>query len=321
MLSLPSPSKINLTLDILGRDPSGYHLIQTIYHQVDDLADQITFELPPKTLIKNQNSTPKKPQIDWIFSPTLRLTQAEKRLLINQNSVLKIIGLIQEFSAAPLSSPRNPLSSPHKPLSSPRKRGSIPQGLHLTIHKNIPLQSGLGGAASNAITILKGLNQLWDLKLSRQTMLKLALKIGMDALFFLDGGTALGTHFGEKLTPLPHPNLKIKIINTGVKVDTAWAYENLDLKTCGKQTQKTEELIQHLRETACPALRGHSRPAQRDPRSGNRIGNLSSPAKNPAAPLLHNDFTPLIQTHFPKIKPYLKAGHLTGSGGAVYEIS
>ena len=38
-----APAKINLTLDVFGRDPSGYHRIQTIYHEVPELFDELEF--------------------------------------------------------------------------------------------------------------------------------------------------------------------------------------------------------------------------------------------------------------------------------------
>lgn len=283
MLTLKSPAKINLALDILGRDPSGYHLMQTVYHQIDDPADQITFEPLPETQAqsKKQNRSQNPVQISWKFNPDLKLTQAEKQTLINQNSVLKIIAEIQKLSVIPKSSV----------IPAPNRKS--PPGLRITIQKNIPLQSGLGGAASNLITVLKGLNQIWDLKLSRQKMRNLARQIGMDPTFFLKGGTAIGTHFGERIENLPPiQNLKFKIINTHVKVDTQWAYQNLNLAKCGHQAEKTQKLIQAIRK--------------------NRPQDIPD--------LIHNDFTELIQTKYPAIKPYLKNAHLTGSGGTVYEI-
>ena len=38
---LKSPAKINLTLDILKKDPSGYHQIQTVFYEVPELFDEI----------------------------------------------------------------------------------------------------------------------------------------------------------------------------------------------------------------------------------------------------------------------------------------
>mgnify|MGYP003980188509 FL=1 len=43
-ITVNSTAKINLALDVLGRDENGYHRIQTIYHEVPELYDELTFE-------------------------------------------------------------------------------------------------------------------------------------------------------------------------------------------------------------------------------------------------------------------------------------
>lgn len=41
-----SPAKVNLTLDVLGRDDTtGYHFVQTVMHEVPELFDELSFEL------------------------------------------------------------------------------------------------------------------------------------------------------------------------------------------------------------------------------------------------------------------------------------
>ena len=41
MIKISAPAKINLCLDILKKDESGYHEIQTVFHEVPDLADEL----------------------------------------------------------------------------------------------------------------------------------------------------------------------------------------------------------------------------------------------------------------------------------------
>jgi 4-diphosphocytidyl-2-C-methyl-D-erythritol kinase len=77
------------------------------------------------------------------------------------------------------------------------------KGATIEITKRIPLSSGLGGDSSDAAAILVGLNQLWQLSLSREELLELASKLGSDVAFFLYGGTALVEGRGEIVTPLP----------------------------------------------------------------------------------------------------------------------
>ena len=41
MIKLKAPAKINLCLDILKKDKSGYHEIQTVFHELPSLADEL----------------------------------------------------------------------------------------------------------------------------------------------------------------------------------------------------------------------------------------------------------------------------------------
>ena len=77
------------------------------------------------------------------------------------------------------------------------------KGARIEIGKRIPLVSGLGGDSSDAAATLRGLNELWELGLSREKLLELAVQLGSDVAFFLYGGTALVEGRGEVVTPLP----------------------------------------------------------------------------------------------------------------------
>jgi len=77
------------------------------------------------------------------------------------------------------------------------------RGAIIEVDKRIPLMSGLGGDSSDAAAVLRGLNGLWELGLSRTELLELAPQLGSDVAFFLYGGTALVEGRGETVTPLP----------------------------------------------------------------------------------------------------------------------
>ena len=72
-------------------------------------------------------------------------------------------------------------------------------GMHIIISKNIPPMSGLGGGSSDAVTALLGMNELADKKLSYDTLLRLAAKIGSDCPSFLIKGTCVAEGRGEKI--------------------------------------------------------------------------------------------------------------------------
>ncbi len=59
-------------------------------------------------------------------------------------------------------------------------------GLDVTLKKNIPIGSGLGGGSSNAATTLLALNEIYDHKVKLPSLYKAALSIGSDVPFFLN---------------------------------------------------------------------------------------------------------------------------------------
>ena len=76
-------------------------------------------------------------------------------------------------------------------------------GAAISLHKNIPIAAGLGGGSSNSAATFKALNELWGTNLEGSTLEDLALQLGSDIPFFLNGACALAQGKGEKLSPLP----------------------------------------------------------------------------------------------------------------------
>jgi 4-diphosphocytidyl-2-C-methyl-D-erythritol kinase len=74
--------------------------------------------------------------------------------------------------------------------------------VHLTLTKNIPAGSGLGGASSDAAATLIGLNTCFDLQLTTAELAALAAQLGSDVAFFLGGPLAFCTGKGEKTVEL-----------------------------------------------------------------------------------------------------------------------
>ena len=76
-------------------------------------------------------------------------------------------------------------------------------GAAISLHKNIPIAAGLGGGSSNSAATFKALNALWGTNLEESTLQELALRLGSDIPFFLNGACALAQGRGDKLSPLP----------------------------------------------------------------------------------------------------------------------
>jgi 4-diphosphocytidyl-2-C-methyl-D-erythritol kinase len=103
-------------------------------------------------------------------------------------------------------------------------------GIHVNIHKRIPVGAGLGGGSSDAATTLMGLNDLLGTGFTDQQLMSVGLKLGADVPFFIFKKAAVAEGIGEKLRPLEDiPQLWLLLVNPAIHVSTSWAYQNLNL--------------------------------------------------------------------------------------------
>ncbi len=130
-----------------------------------------------------------------------------------------------------------------------QKAGGGKHGAAVSLEKRIPLLSGLGGDSSDAAALLKGLNDFWGLHLSHEKLKELAVRLGSDVPFFLNGGTALAAGRGEIISPLPPlQELWILVIVPDFKVSplkTARMYANINAShfTDGSATDRLAAVI------------------------------------------------------------------------------
>ncbi len=98
-------------------------------------------------------------------------------------------------------------------------------GAAITLHKRLPLASGLGGGSSDAATTLMALARLYPAGVD---LPGLALRLGADVPFFLLGRAAVASGVGEVLSPTPVPRAALVLLNPGVEVSARDAYAWLD---------------------------------------------------------------------------------------------
>ncbi len=98
--------------------------------------------------------------------------------------------------------------------------------VEIGLYKKIPMGAGLGGGSADAAFTLSGLNELFSLGLSLETLSGLAARLGSDCAFFIYNRPMLASGRGEILTPLDfslgdHP---LRIFPQDVFVSTKEAY-------------------------------------------------------------------------------------------------
>lgn len=118
-------------------------------------------------------------------------------------------------------------------------------GVEITLKKNIPVKSGLGGGSSDAVATLKGLIKLWQLKITDGQLSKIVSQLGKDVFYSLKGGICeiLGDGSTVNKFQFKMPKLSLVIITPKKeKPSTAWMYNNLDKNKIGKSLNRFGKL-------------------------------------------------------------------------------
>ncbi|OQA92184.1 MAG: 4-diphosphocytidyl-2-C-methyl-D-erythritol kinase [Elusimicrobia bacterium ADurb.Bin231] len=136
-----------------------------------------------------------------------------------------------------------------------KKYAGINKGISIKITKRIPAGAGLGGGSSDAAAVIKGLNEMWKLGLSRKIMCSIASEIGADVPFFIFGGRCLGEGLGEALTQIPvTKRYWYVVVFPGFEISTKYVYDQLTInkkKCIIKNYNKT--YYNRLEEVVLPA--------------------------------------------------------------------
>ena len=109
------------------------------------------------------------------------------------------------------------------------KHAGIVKGAAITLTKNLPVASGIGGGSADAAAALRGLARLWDLRLPQGELAALALGLGADVPVCLSGKAVMMSGIGEVLQPVAAlPPLWLLLANPGVAVATAAVFKARD---------------------------------------------------------------------------------------------
>jgi len=105
----------------------------------------------------------------------------------------------------------------------------IDAGVEIDLQKEIPMGAGMGGGSSDAASTLIGLNALWNLNLSKETLCTLGLKLGADVPFFIYGQNAFVEGIGEKIQAVSLQSPNFLVIFPNQAIATASIFQDPEL--------------------------------------------------------------------------------------------
>ena len=209
-----APAKINLALHVRRRRPDGYHDLETLFAFAWDgdvvtveEADQDSFE------INGPFAAALSP------SPIGRGVSGEQRLPLFRSCWghdRPETGPAREAGGKGEGRVDNLVT---KARDAFRRTHPTPP-VAITLTKNLPIASGIGGGSADAAATLRALARLTDV--DPATLHPIAAKLGADVPACLSGRTALGTGRGDVLVEQTGlAGAPLLLVNPGVPVSTA----------------------------------------------------------------------------------------------------
>ena len=271
-----TPAKLNLYLEVLGRQESGYHELETLMTPVclyDHLRwspasgaeisaspTELAFRLMPSSLWLS----------DGLGSGNLR---AMADASVRRQSRLEPSGVGQSGmrrSAGPDSSAGTgsivygqrdllPRGEDNLVLRAARllacRAGVEPYGT-LTLRKRIPISAGMGGGSSDAAATLVLASKAWGIDYPVSILFELAAELGSDVPFFLARGMAVCRGRGERIESVRSPGrLHFVVVKPPMGFSTAEMFAQVARNTIPENRvlesrKRLSKLIEALRSGA-----------------------------------------------------------------------
>jgi 4-diphosphocytidyl-2-C-methyl-D-erythritol kinase len=208
MIAIQSYGKINLSIDVMEKLPSGYHRVEMVMQQIALHDDVVVKWVPDNT-----------GEVSVVCKTNRHYLPVDDRNLATKAAHL----MAERF---------------------PQTKGGL---IRVDIKKRLPVAAGLAGGSSNGAAVLHGINQLWALGLSIQQLCRIGEELGADVPFCLMGqaahdpglisrfsndplaaGCALATGIGTDLVPLTGVFAYIVLSKPPISVSTREVYQGLD---------------------------------------------------------------------------------------------
>lgn len=259
-IQLHAYAKINLTLDVTGKRPNGYHDVEMIMQQIS-LCDEVTVSWEAGSVRRGKPGQTAEPDPTGI---QIQLTVSRPDLPADSSNLAWKAAeeMIAEFGGpaggnakaaagtdAAGGSSKTAAGTDAADGSSKAAAGTEAAGgvLTIDIQKQIPMAAGLAGGSSNCAAVLHAINQLWELNLSVKELCRIGARLGSDVPFCIMGQAAaekalqesfaddpdachcaLATGTGTDLKPLTGLDSFIVLSKPAIGVSTAEVYRGID---------------------------------------------------------------------------------------------
>jgi 4-diphosphocytidyl-2-C-methyl-D-erythritol kinase len=166
----------------------------------------------------------------------------------------------------------------------------------VVVKKNIPFGAGLGGGSSNAATFINMVNEVCNLKRSKNELAKIGAKIGADVAFFIyEYNSANVSGIGDIIEEFKEEPLNIEVFTPPISCDTKAVYKEFDKCCLNKinsnagavlMLNKSIDILKNINDTK-------------------ELNDLYEPALN----------------LYPELKKYAKEGYFfSGSGSSFFKV-
>ena len=215
-IQLHAYAKINLTLDVTGRRPNGYHDVEMIMQQIS-LCDEVTVSWEAGSVRRGKPGQTAEPDPAGI---QIQLTVSRPDLPADSSNLAWKAAeeMIAEFGGpaggnakdatgteaaggtakdaagteaaggtANAAAGTEAAGRTAKDAASTEAAGGV---LTIDIQKQIPMAAGLAGGSSNCAAVLHAINQLWELNLSVKELCRIGARLGSDVPFCIMGQAA-----------------------------------------------------------------------------------------------------------------------------------
>ncbi len=183
-------AKINLGLNVVEKRADGYHNLQTVFYPVP-LMDAL--EVTPMA-----QGFPSNVDCDLKVTNIAIEGDEQRNLVVRAYQLLK-----EDFPTLPR--------------------------LHAHLWKGIPTQAGMGGGSSDCAYMIRLLNELFELQLSDEQMMRYAARLGADCAFFVLSKPCYAEGIGEQLEPidLDLSGWYIGVVRPDIPVPTKEAFSRI----------------------------------------------------------------------------------------------